>query len=287
MSMFESGTAVNEIAELARDAIHGRVVSEIDCDDDFLILRGHDGAEQHFDLESIRVSPRRSKGNVVVHSADAFLASIRQLVGDPAAPPEIGFDELGVYADEEHSRLVAIVNDDSARAAGWRDHRIVLDLRPTPEWKLWKAGQGLTDQDVFATIIEDGQDEIRDPDPATMLELAQTLHSTTRAKFKSGSRLSDGARQFLYDEDVSVTAGSKGQITVPSEFRIAVRPFYGGDKFEVTCRLRTKQVGPAFSIGYTLVKPAEVERVAFMSIRQIVAGAIPGIIDGVAPEART
>jgi uncharacterized protein YfdQ (DUF2303 family) len=171
--------------------------------------------------------------------------------------------------------LVAVLNDDTPDGtAGWRDYRVSLELRRTPEWTMWVDGQGLGDRSRFADIIEKGEKELRDPAPAVMLELAQTFHTTTDARFTAGSRLQSGARQFRFEESQTAKAGTDGTIEVPEVFTIAVRPFFGGQLYEVTAKLKWRQRGGEFAIGYDLIRSGDVERMAFGQIVDTVEGGL-------------
>lgn len=215
--------------------------------------------------------PRRSRGLVDVYDAPSFVAAVRHRTDDVDGPVPV------VYADEANNGLVAVLNDDQGPEAGWRDHRVVLRLRRTPEWTAWTAGQGLGTQERFAARIEDGTPEIRDPAAAQMLDLAQTFHATTAAKFRSGIRLADGSRQFVYDEDIKATAGA-GQFEVPETFTLAVRPFIGSDVYEVKARFRFTLRAGDLKVGYTLFRPEEVERDAFRKVTGAVTEALDGVL---------
>lgn len=202
--------------------------------------------------------PRRAVGTLDVHDAESFDLALGQR-GGLSAP---------IYANEETMSLVAVLNDDD-EMPGWRDHRVSLALRRTPEWADWCNGQGLGAQQRFAERIEDGEPEIVQPAAADMLTIAQTFYASVGVNFRSANRLANGETQFAYEEDVKASAGSKpGTIAIPETFRIRVRPFIGSDAYEVTARLRYRLKGGELSIGYTLVRPDEVERDAF---RQAVA----------------
>lgn len=233
------------------------------------------------DLEALRAVPRRRHGTVKVYSADSFVELYNQLVGAEG-------ERARVYADEDQGALVAVLNDDGIEP-GWRDHRIELALRPTPEWTHWTSHQGLHDQQYFAEAIEDGLKEIRVPSAAEMLELAQNFQASVGVKFKQGGRLADGRRQFTFEEDIQASAGEAGQITIPGEFVLEITPFVGGGPVTMTARFRYRlpQGGGSLQIGYVLERPHEAEAEAFVAIRNAVAAVLGPAIDGVAPQAHT
>lgn len=230
------------------------------------------------DLEPYRPVPRRPRGTTTVYDADGFVAAVKQREYEefPAV----------VYGDEERMALVAVLNDDIAGENGWRDYRVDLALRRTPEWNHWKNHQGLGPQERFAETVEEGLDEIEEPDPATMLELAQTFHATTTSRFKKGARLQSGQVQVQYEEEIDAKAGTAGTILIPETFTLIVRPFFGAERFRVKAWLRFRAVAGKFEIGYKLDRPDEVERQAFVTLRDQVGESLSrSVIAGRPPTA--
>lgn len=203
--------------------------------------------------ERFEQRPERPRGTVKAVTQDGFVRALELVVADRAV----------VYANPDTCQLVAVVNDDRAGDAGWRDHRIELDLRPTPEWDLWTKHQGLGSQEKFANVIEEGQAEIVDPSSTVMLDLAQTFAATTAAKFRQAGRLQDGRQQFVYEEEIEAKAGESGSLAIPAEFLLGLRPFFGADRYEVLARLRYRLSRGELQIGYQLHRPEDVKRKAF------------------------
>lgn len=276
--------AVGEIA--ARAAItpeHDVVV--FDTGADALTLITPDGAHRHLiDLQPHEHQPRRARGTAKVHDATSFVEVLRQrsLVDEATDGGTI------LYADAEHHALVGIINDDGPDGPGWRDYRVELALRPTPEWAHWKAGQGLGEQERFALAIEAGEDEILDPPAGRMLEIAQTFHASIGSRFRQQGRLQDGQVQFLYEEDVEAKAGSNGDVVIPAEFLVEVAPFVGSTAVQVRARLRYRVGNGNLRIGYELVHPEKVEADAFDAVvAEVTAAAQQPPILGPAPSPAT
>lgn len=213
-------------------------------------------------------APLRSKGTIRVHTADSFVRAVTER------------GAATVYVDEDAHALVAVLNDDRIGAPGFRDYRVSLELRATPEWKAWKDGAGLGGQQRFAERIEDGEAEIVSPSPAEMLDIAQTFHASVGIDFRSGTRLANGQTQLVMVENVEGTAGASGAVTVPEEFLIHVRPFLGSTVFEVRARLRYR-IGKdhGLQIGYVLVRPHDIEREAFGEVCARVEAALAAADD--------
>jgi uncharacterized protein YfdQ (DUF2303 family) len=219
--------------------------------------------------EFLASTPRRSTGVVTVHSAAAFQAALTRFA-DPAT--------TGIYADENNARLTAVLNDDTRLAAGWRDRRIDLNLVRTPEWDTWLRRQGVTSQQEFADHIESNIDDIVQPTQAEMLEIAQRFDATIDVQFKAGHRLTSGQRELVWTERVNATAGS---ITIPDRFAIGVRVFVGGPAYRIDALLKYAVRDGGLKIGYTLVRPHDVERAAFNDIVADIATDTVDVIAGV------
>jgi uncharacterized protein YfdQ (DUF2303 family) len=253
-------TETDSIAALARESAAGTAAVDTDRGRVFGVVLPPEWEHRLVDVEKYAPQPRRACGTVAVHTADAFAAAVKQRADDAVGPPI-------VYADEERTALVAILNDDHGAFAGWRDHRVVLSLRKRPEWTHWRNKDGqLMDQEAFANHVEDGLDELRDPSPTAMLDLAQTFHATGNARFKGGTRLANGVRQFTWEEQIDATAGTAGDVGIPETLTLAVRPFFGAELIEVTARFRFTLRSGELKLGYKLNRPDDVERFAFTKV---------------------
>jgi len=234
----------------------------------------HDVAVDRYVLEGYQVAPSRGRGTIDTWTRDGFVTAYLQRSGPTTSE--------AIYVRRFAPQLVAVLNDDSPTGPGWRDWRITLTLEPTTAWQHWLNHQGLNALPTFASIIEDGMDEIVTPSAATVLEIAQTVHVSGTVKVKNASRLADGQTQYVYEEEVEQRAGVAGTLTIPDELVLSVPVFQGTDPVTVRARIKTRRQGGTLTIGYTLVRPDDVIRDVIAT--QIVAGldvdlAVP-IIDG-------
>lgn len=227
-----------------------------------------------FDTLKDAGAPERAIGTVEAHTAAGFQSAVSARgAGDPT-----------LYADVPGRQLVAVLNDDNPTSPGWRDHRVSLKLRPTPEWTHWKGHAGLMSLPEFGRVIEDGVEEITTPSAATMLEVAQNFTAAIDVKFVEAKRLANGQRQFVYQENVDATAGGA---TIPEEFTLTVAPYFGSEEREITARLRYEVKGGQLKIGYMLVKPDRFEQAAFDDVVTAVANGLDTeAIEAAAPTAR-
>lgn len=120
-------TEAEAVADLVRtndrpsrhEVAHGRVGIRTDHDESWTL----------FQDEALGAGPARPKGVVLVNDADSFARAVTQRTLGGVTPV--------LYADESTMDLVAVLNDDHGDEPGWRDYRVVLKLRPTPEWERW------------------------------------------------------------------------------------------------------------------------------------------------------
>src|SRR4029077_18718642 len=95
----------------------------------------------------------------------------------------------------------------------------------------------------FAEFLEDNARDVAADGPvsaADLLEVAQEFHAHTRVNFSKGTRLATGQTQLTYVEDVQATAGSRGEIVIPSEFALAIVPYEACAPAVVPARFRCR-----------------------------------------------
>lgn len=255
-----------ELAELPMIAEAGRpqriITPAADLiDDDGHVARAVDIAPPGWTIRDVPVdqleadlpAPIRHRGTTVVDSAADLVTAVAQRKTGPVA----------LYAQERQLAIVAVLNDAHGAATGHGDYKVVAQLKRSPEWNAWLDGQGLHSQVEFAEFIEDHLTDIVAPPAADMLELAQTFHAQQSARFSTTQRLDSGRVALTYDEEQAVNAGKDRTIQIPTEFEIAVRPFYGVDRVKVTARLRYRVGRGTLQLGWQLNRPDEIERVIF------------------------
>ena len=243
----DAGLALGKPAPLARDAdiIQGVLVPE--------------GARfQVIDVQEYADWPRRKVGTYRVQDSASFAAYVAKHADD-------GCTEL--WADPARTSLVAVIDAHGSSIPGWGKHRVELETVKTPSWQAWIGADGRAfKQTAFAEFIEDNLPDVREPDAATMLELAQTFQAKAKVSFESSKLLSSGERQIEYREDVTATGGKKGTIEVPSSFVLALIPFEGASAYKVSARFRYRINDGDLVLSYKLDRPADVLRAAFLDI---------------------
>jgi uncharacterized protein YfdQ (DUF2303 family) len=241
--------------------------------------QGYELIVREFDVPDDR--PRRRHGRVYVHDVPGLATYwLKHRAYASELYAAVGPNRDGI--------VVGVLNasDGDDDHAGYGDHRVVLQLSRHPEWIRWTQFAGrLLPQRQFAELVEAGISQITTIDPATgepvpgladastMLDVAQTLVGNVSIEAKSAERLRDGQRQIVRVETVTGRAGTTGELDIPTEFRLALRPWLGAQvAVVVTARLRYRfdQESGRAELGYELIDLDEhLEGAATMLIRDI------------------
>jgi len=223
--------------------------------------------------------PARPTGTIQVYDPESFMLALAQR--------QDGIRPSVAYADDGAKTLTAILNDDKGDAAGWRDYRVEMVQRRTPEWVAWLAFDGkYLPQEEFAEMLEERARQVVEPDAATMLEIAQTLQGTLKADWSAGHRLQSGARQLKWSETISASGGESGTLEPPASFVVRLPLFQGDGTNTTDVRIMFRfRIGPPFKLGYKIPDADFLEREAFDASVAMVreATGAPTIILGPAP----
>lgn len=226
------------------------------------------------DLSAWREAPVRETGIYRPASVEAFT----QYVTWQDVP-----NQTTVWVHPTSGKVEAVF-DDNGVEPGYRQHRALLQLSPTPEWLYWTNKDGdMLGQEAFAEHIEGGLEEIATPDGADMLEIAQNFHASKEGTFRQSTRLASGEQRLQYDETIAATAGKTGELTVPTVILLAIAPFYGEDRYKLTARLRFRLSGGKLTLGYVLDRPESIQRDALEGIAERLADTFDRVFVGEAP----
>lgn len=211
-------------------------------------------------IEQYALNPRRKTGAFTVYDAPSFIDYLAKH----------GVPNSEVWANPDEKTMTGVINahdlasDDMPGMAGHGDHRVVLKLVQSHQWKAWVAHDGkMMARDDFAEFIEDNAVDVVSPDSATMLEIAQGIHATMSAEFKNAQRLSTGEVSLQYEETINATAGHKGGLEIPTSFLIEIPVFVGSAPVTVSVRFRYRLRGGNLTVGYKLERPYDIIRAAF------------------------
>ncbi|MGU3409065.1 DUF2303 family protein [Microbacterium sp. M1A1_1b] len=242
------------VADLARQAAepHAVDVGEV------LALPGSDGSSRIVDSDPWADSPRHIAAARTVGDAESFVRYVTKHAID-------GHSE--VYADTPSSAVVAVLDSQDAGQGGWQKHTARLELRHTKSWEAWSKADGkLLEQTDFAEFIEQQALDVRTPDTAVLIELAQSFQAKTSVDFEGDERLDSGQVRLNYKETVTARAGQKGHIEIPTELELLLRPYIGGPVYLVVARFRYRLRGSQLGLGIVLQRPQEILDAAFADI---------------------
>lgn len=277
------------IAETARvsTAPTEIVVGPSDGDARELRVHGYHPSEGHrlvevVDLERLRSCPAEKRGAVKVATPEALTRYVDR---------HIDHDTTTVWGDIDAGRITAILNDHGHTIegdAGWADHRAELQLQRTPEWNAWTkiTGSWLA-QVELAEFLEEHLLEVVEPDGSTLLEVTQTFHATTGARFKSSQQLHSGEQRLVYEEDVQASAGRAQHVEIPTDLTVRIRPWLGVDPVDVAAKFRFRVRDGQLALGVKLLYLDDHSRTAVEHALDYVADALSlPAIEGTAPSAR-
>jgi uncharacterized protein YfdQ (DUF2303 family) len=264
------GNESQAIIDVAKEAAELKLVA-VNREDGLIAVRSDQNVELR-DLEQYADVPRRKRGVYRPATVDAFVAYAKEHELE---------DATTMWVHPDQPRILAIFDDLSAGAPAWREHQALLELGFTDEWKRWaKLDDQLVDQQAFAEHIEESQLDIVKPDAAVVLEIAESFQASVSGSFKQAQRLANGQVHFEWVENVDAKAGDRGEIEIPKQLELSIRPFLGEEPVALTALLRYRVRDGQLKIGYKLVRPADVIRFALDVIRERLADEFPRVYLG-------
>lgn len=181
---------------------------------------GGDWKVETLDFERYQQHPRRKAGTITVRTVDSLIAYTKR----QTEPGTIGFADSngGIKVVINHHDAFELVAGD----AGWRDHVVTLERERTTAYKAWIGrNEQPMKQTEFAEFLERRMGEIVAPNGADLLEVAKFFQSNTTVGFSSGRQLHNGQVQLHYVENIEEHGGAAGDVTVPTEFTLLLRPY--------------------------------------------------------------
>ncbi|CAB3972265.1 MULTISPECIES: DUF2303 family protein [Burkholderia] len=272
----DAGTALAGI----REAVNGTPVA--------IIPEGYRAIE----LDHLLGAPTRHSGIATLLDAASFIAYVNEFKGgttpahDAKAVSSARTTRL-YYRIDPKPQFVAVLNDNTGDAPAWGDFRAVYDAPLSKEWKAWTEMDGKAmDQEQFALFIERNLPDVKNPAAADMLEIASTLQAKKGVNFASGTRLSNGETQFVFEETVTATAGQRGQFNVPDKIEIVIPVFDGATVGDLLiAKFRYRIGGAKLAMWYELDRPHKVLEVAVGDLhKQIAEGTGLHAFKGVPPK---
>lgn len=223
------------------------------------LVRDGEGGIRAIDTDEYGATPRHVKASRVVTDAASFANYVNRHKTDGTE----------VYAHTNTSTVVAVIDSHEGTGAepGWQKHQLTLALEKSKSWLAWEAVDGkLLDQATFADFLDDRWSDVRDPDPAVMIDLATTFQAKTKVDFDSGVRMDSGEVKLTYAETVTARAGQKGEIVIPKKVQLVLRPYVGGPQYSIWAHFRYRLQGSNVVLGFRLERPENTLDAAFADI---------------------
>lgn len=228
----------------------------------FIVAMDENGAEKPVFLREVFDAPKRKTGTVKLSDADSFVKYFNQHGGG----------KQSIYATLQPARFVAVLNDHTADAPGFRDHRADFTVAFSREYKAWKEmdGKAFDGNEAFAYFLEDNLPDIIKPSGNDMLAIALNFKVNQQVKYGNLARLQDGNTELTYNNivDASSTSDRGGKIKIPESFTLEIPIFDGlhSAKYKIEARFRFRLFSGALTLKYELTRPHKAIEAAFKEL---------------------
>jgi uncharacterized protein YfdQ (DUF2303 family) len=245
-----------EIAELARKAIGAPHVVSTPGGREYLVVPDDHVSMDVTPAHKLEVlKPKSIKQHVTLQNANALIDYLNRFKSA---------DSL-LLADVSASRIMAAIDYHGASSPALLEHRAVLDLPYSEEWKVWNAINGaLKPQLEFARFVEENAPDIRHPDPASLLEAVRDLQARRSVNFIQAVRTSSDNENFEFTD--TTEARSKGGLELPTRFMLSIPVYFGDAPVEVPAFLRWKVDEGKLQLGVKLHRAEHIRQAAFQLI---------------------
>lgn len=254
----DTKTEAAVVAELQRQA-DGEMHIPLKAGEVYLVPKSVTSSMDTIDTDDYADCPRRKTGARSVTDAASFVAYVNRHADA----------HTEVYAHTNTSKVVGIIDshDESGSDGGWQKHRVTLDLEHSKPWLAWTKADGtLFEQADFADFIDDRWNDVIDPEPARMVDIARTFQANTKVSFESALREASGDVNLQFVEDTTAKAGQKGNIEIPARIQLALRPYVGGPIYSIWASFRYRLRSGQVFLGFKLERPENILEAAFADI---------------------
>lgn len=256
-SLEDVKTEAAVVAQIADEAAEAQRVP-VSTGEVFLV-RDDDGGVHAIDTDAYAEIPRHTQASRIVTDAESFANYVNRhkLAGTE------------VYAHTNTSSVVALIDSHEGTEGhpGWQKHRLTLALEKSKAWQAWEKADGqLFEQDAFADFLDDRWSDVRDPEPAVLIDIATTFHAKTNVDFNGGVQLESGNVKLSYEEKTTAKAGQKGDLEIPKKIQLALRPYVGGPIYAIWAHFRYRLRNGSVALGFKLERPENVLEAAFADI---------------------
>lgn len=221
-------TEAESIAKLAQKALAASTIKTEDGRE-FLILPEGAVAREISDEHSLSVTePRYIKQAITLQTQDSLVDYVNIHKQGNATV---------LFADIAANTIVAQIDYHAPAEASHIAHRATLMLPFSEEWRTWNEISGkLKEQLEFARFIEENASDIRAPQAADLLEAVRDLQAHRKVSFIKAVRTSSENESFEFQDETKAT--SKGDIELPTKFKLGLPVYFGEGETELYAFLR-------------------------------------------------
>lgn len=251
------------IADLTRNQAIAHVVASKDGRE-FLIVP--DGMQKHDIADEYglkRTPPSYLQQSVTLQAVDSLVEYVNRFKSADTV----------LFADISNSDILAVLDFHTA-AAGDKEpevrraaHRANMHLPFSEEWKLWVGISGaLKGQLEFARFIEENAADVRAPDAASLLEAVRDLQAHRKVNFIKAVRTASDNENFEFSDESE--ARTKGDLELPTKFKLGLPVYFGESEEEVFAFLRWK-IDPdkgVLNLGIQLHRIEHIRQAVFKKI---------------------
>lgn len=257
MSNLETNSAAESIERLTRQNAQPFTVNGVPM----LVLPGNCVLKP---LPELLDAPQRIAQTVTLHTATALIDYWNRYA---TAASTLFFDLTAEKFTAVLDYHDAIPGDD-LQLPSWCSHVAAYQPPKTAEWKTWEGKSGHKfDQVEFAYFVEQNVADIATPTGAEMLEIVTTLKAKTRVDFNKAVKLASGHNELTYNEMIDGKAGATGQLKIPEDITLGIKPFQGSDGYMVPAKFRYRITeGGKLTMWYDLLRPHKVNETALADI---------------------
>lgn len=258
-------TEAGTIASLAAKASGAHVVKSSD-NREFLIVPNGFSEKEVSDAYGLKlVKPKYIKQTVTIETADSLVDYVKRFKGQDSM----------LFAEISSNRIVALIDyhassadsgDDPDMQASHVAHRAKLELPFSEEWQLWTKISGrLMPQLEFARFLEENAADVRAPDAGELLDACRDLQVRRKVNFVKAVRTSSDNENFEYSDETNTTT-KKGDLELPTKFKLGLPVYFGDAEREVFAFLRWKLDDGALTLGIQLHRVEHVRQAVFKQI---------------------
>ena len=202
-------------------------------------------------------APPRLQGRTILRDEESFVAFVSLHKTD----------STDLYYDIDRPSFTVVFNAARPGAPAWADHKAHYQCPLSQQWQQWSKNDGQRmSQEEFSLFVERNLPDIVDPEAADLLEIVTTLQAKKKVNFVSGLRLSNGANEFTYEEQIDGSA-AKGKLQIPEEITLGIPVFVNGAAYAVQAKFRYRINEGKLSMWYELVRPHVIVEDAVKELR--------------------